>query len=81
MARATSSATRKVVGLGFLPEEARHGFLIDIPKGSGSSEFFLFGHAGMFMSCDNLELKFIGHPFVLVFLLYICVSTLSAFSH
>jgi hypothetical protein len=38
MARAPSSSTRKVVGLGFLPEEARHGFLIDIPKGSGSSE-------------------------------------------
>ncbi len=33
-----STSTRKVVGLGFLPEEARHGFLIDIPKGSGSSE-------------------------------------------
>lgn len=33
-----SESTRKVVGLGFLPEEARHGFLIDIPKGSGGSD-------------------------------------------
>ena len=38
MARAPSAATRKVVGLGFLPEEARHGFLIDIPRGNSSSE-------------------------------------------
>lgn len=36
MARATASAAnRKVVGLGFLPEEARHGFLVDIPKSAG----------------------------------------------
>jgi len=35
MARAPHSA-RKVTGLGFLPEEARHGFLIDIPKGSAA---------------------------------------------
>jgi hypothetical protein len=28
------SSARKVVGLGFLPEEARHGFLITIPKGT-----------------------------------------------
>ncbi len=35
MARAPNSA-RKVTGLGFLPEEARHGFLIDIPKGSAA---------------------------------------------
>lgn len=40
MQRATSSA-RKVVGLGFLPDEARHGFLITIPKGSGSGDMIL----------------------------------------
>jgi len=34
----SQAATRKTVGLGFLAEEARHGFLIDIPKGSGASE-------------------------------------------
>ncbi len=38
MARASTSSNRKVVGLGFLPEEARHGFLIDVPKGSGSDD-------------------------------------------
>jgi hypothetical protein len=35
MARAPASS-RKVAGLGFLPDEARHGFLIDIPKGSAA---------------------------------------------
>ncbi len=38
MARNDSSTTRKIVGLGFMPDEARHGFLIDIPKGSSQSE-------------------------------------------
>ena len=38
MARNDTSTTRKIVGLGFLPDEARHGFLIDIPGGSSQSE-------------------------------------------
>jgi len=38
MARNDTSTTRKIVGLGFLPDEARHGFLIDIPRGSSQSE-------------------------------------------
>lgn len=38
MPRASSTSTRKVVGLGFLPDEARHGFLIDIPKGKTASD-------------------------------------------
>jgi len=33
MVRQTASAARKVVGLGFVPAEARHGFLVEIPKG------------------------------------------------
>jgi hypothetical protein len=37
MARHSTSSARKVVGLGFLPDEARHGFLIDVPKGKASS--------------------------------------------
>ncbi|QMV74459.1 DUF3780 domain-containing protein [Comamonas piscis] len=37
MARSSTSTNRKVVGLGFLPDEARHGFLIDVPKGISSS--------------------------------------------
>lgn len=38
MARIKASITRRTIGLGFLPDEARHGFLVDIPKGSGGSE-------------------------------------------
>lgn len=38
MASPKVSISRKVVGLGFLPDEARHGFLIDIPKGSGGND-------------------------------------------
>jgi hypothetical protein len=34
--RKTSS--RKAIGLGFLPQEARHGFLIDVPKGTSKNE-------------------------------------------
>lgn len=36
MARATTT-TRPVHGLGFLPTEARHGFLITVPKGDGEN--------------------------------------------
>jgi len=36
--RSSSHAVRTVVGLGFLPDEARHGFLIDVPKGSSPAE-------------------------------------------
>ena len=32
----TPDTARKVTGLGFLPDEARHGFLVDIPKGSAA---------------------------------------------
>ena len=39
MATAKSASGRKVVGLGLLPEEARHGFLIEVPKGSGQNDF------------------------------------------
>ena len=38
MARSTLASNRKVIGLGFLPDEARHGFLIDVPKGNGSGD-------------------------------------------
>ena len=29
---------RRTIGLGFLPDEARHGFLIDVPKGTGQHD-------------------------------------------
>jgi hypothetical protein len=38
MRRGSSASARKTVGLGFIPAEARHGFLIDVPKGSSPSE-------------------------------------------
>jgi hypothetical protein len=34
MGHNTSVSTRKTLGLGFLPEESHHGFLVYIPKGS-----------------------------------------------
>ena len=37
MAR-TPVASRKSIGLGFLPEESRHGFLIHIPKGTAKRD-------------------------------------------
>jgi hypothetical protein len=38
MARTNTNLGRKVLGLGFLPDEARHGFLIQIPKGTASGD-------------------------------------------
>jgi len=38
VARTPTTPTRKVIGLGFLPEEARHGFLINVPKGTGGND-------------------------------------------
>lgn len=47
MSRTDRRTTRSVVGLGFLPDEARHGFLIDIPKGSaGSDNIYISEHRG-----------------------------------
>ena len=34
-----TSSSRQPVGLGFLPVEARHGFLIEIPKGTGKNDY------------------------------------------
>lgn len=34
-----TGTTRQPVGLGFLPTEARHGFLIEIPKGTGKNDY------------------------------------------
>lgn len=38
MATESKGLKRRVVGLGFLPDEARHGFLIDVPKGSSEED-------------------------------------------
>ena len=37
--RSTRNKDRKTIGLGFLPKEARHGFLIQIPKGSAKDDY------------------------------------------
>jgi len=34
-----NGTSRKIVGLGFLPIEARHGFLIEVPKGKGRHDW------------------------------------------
>ena len=36
MSRSASAPTRRVIGLGFLPDEARHGFLVDMPRGTAA---------------------------------------------
>lgn len=38
MESASRTTGRKAIGLGFLPDEARHGFLVDVPKGSGPGD-------------------------------------------
>lgn len=40
MAR-SPTVTRKAIGLGFIPEEARHGFRVSIPKGSGNADLIV----------------------------------------
>jgi hypothetical protein len=47
MSRISPSSNRKVTGIGFLSEEARHGFLIDVPKGAGKSDpVYITEHRG-----------------------------------
>src|SRR5262245_19465079 len=61
MVRTASSSARKSVGLGFLPEEARHGFLIDIPKGNKSSDMIcITEHRGT--DLDHLGARSMAAP-------------------
>jgi hypothetical protein len=47
MARSPATPTRKAIGLGFLPDEARHGFLINVPKGTAGIDSILISeHRG-----------------------------------
>jgi len=41
--RKRSTAKGKTAGLGFNPIEARHGFLIEVPKGKGKNEWISIG--------------------------------------
>lgn len=41
MGHSASISTRKTLGLGFLPEESRHGFLVYVPKGSRAGDIIM----------------------------------------
>ena len=61
MARISTPSARKVVGLGFLPDEARHGFLIDVPKGAANGELVsITEHRGK--DLDHLGARAIDAP-------------------
>lgn len=44
--KAPANPARKSIGLGFLPAEARHGFLIDVPKGTAAGMIAITEHRG-----------------------------------
>lgn len=47
MAPGVSGGSRNAIGLGFLPDEARHGFLIEVPRGvSGGDMICISEHRG-----------------------------------
>jgi hypothetical protein len=61
MPRAAKPSARKAIGLGFLPQEARHGFLIDIPKGKGGSDLIcITEHRGN--DLDHLGARSVDPP-------------------
>ncbi len=61
MARTSLTMQRKVLGLGFMPGEARHGFLIDIPKGNGPADMVcITEHRGS--DLDSLGLQMAKAP-------------------
>ena len=61
MAADSNTAKRRVVGLGFLPDEARHGFLVDVPKGTGADEFIgITEHRGA--DLDHLGVRVSAAP-------------------
>ena len=61
MPRAAKPSARKAIGLGFLPQEARHGFLIDIPKGKGGSDLIsITEHRGS--DLDHLGARSVDPP-------------------
>lgn len=59
--RSTSTSSRRAIGVGFLPDEARHGFLIDVPKGSsGSDRIFITEHR--WNSLGEFDNRSVGAP-------------------
>lgn len=56
---AAAPSSRRVIGLGFLPEEARHGFLIDVPKGTSQNDLICISeHRGA--DIDHLGVRTIA---------------------
>lgn len=63
MAKAPLTPTRNVVGMGFLPDEARHGFLIDVPGGTGLNDLItITEHRGA--ELNQLGIRAISPPTV-----------------
>ena len=63
----TRPPTRKPIGLGFIPEEARHGFLVHVPKGNANSEMICIsehrgGGLGAMTEADSLPLPTLSDP-------------------
>lgn len=56
MAKASLSAMRKTVGLGFIPQEASHGFIISVPKGMGNEDYVRIREERQ-INYDTLELS------------------------
>lgn len=63
----TRPPTRKPIGLGFIPSEARHGFLIHVPKGSSNSEMICISEhrgdgLGELAESESLALPALSDP-------------------
>ncbi len=63
----TRPPTRKPIGLGFIPEEARHGFLVHVPKGNANSEMICISEnrgdgLGAMAEADSLPLPTLSDP-------------------
>lgn len=69
---ARSTSSRKTVGLGFVPTDARHGFLISIPKGTSKESFIsITEHRGEDLdrvSEEGLNEPSVNHPSLRVFI-------------
>lgn len=63
----TRTSARKPIGLGFIPEEARHGFLVHVPKGNANSEMICIAEhrgdgLGAMTEADSLPLPTLSDP-------------------
>lgn len=63
----TRPSARKPIGLGFIPEEARHGFLVHVPKGKENSEMICISEhrgdgLGAMAEADSVPLPTVSDP-------------------